>query len=67
MQCAVWGLLQAAILTNERLWRKLAPFRYFECINTSGSWYHESRPISFTLVVDDFGVMYVNEEDVDPL
>ncbi len=25
------------------------------------------RPISFTLVVDDFGVKYVNKDDVDHL
>ncbi len=30
-------------------------------------WYHESRPITFTLVVDDFGVKYVNKDDVDHL
>ena len=26
-----------------------------------------SRPISFTLVVDDFGVKYVNKDDTDHL
>jgi hypothetical protein len=53
---AVWGLPQAAILLNKRLHHKLAPFGHFEHINTPGLWYHESCPISFTLVVDDFGV-----------
>jgi len=27
----------------------------YECINTPGLWRHEWRPITFTLVVDDFG------------
>ena len=36
-------------------------------MNTPGLWYHETRPISFTLVVDDFGVKYVNKADVEHL
>jgi len=30
-------------------------------------WYHVSRPISFTLVVDDFGVKFVGKEHADHL
>ena len=67
MRRAVWGLPQAGILANKRLRRKLAPFGYSEHANTPGFWYHESRPISFTLVVDDFGVKYVNKADADHL
>jgi hypothetical protein len=36
MRHAVWGLLQAGILANKRLRRKLAPFGYHECVNTPG-------------------------------
>ncbi len=32
-----------------------------------GLWYHVSRPISFTLVVNDFGVKYVEKEHTDHL
>jgi hypothetical protein len=67
MRRAVWGLPQAGILANKRLRRKLAPFGYSESVNTPGLWTHESRPISFTLVVDDFGVKYVTQDDVDHL
>ncbi len=67
MQKAVWGLLQAGILANKRLQCKLAPFGYYESVNTSGLWYHESWMISFTLVVDNFGVKYKSQEDVDHL
>jgi hypothetical protein len=67
MRRAVWGLPQAGILANKRLRRKLAPFGYTESVNTPGLWTHESRPISFTLVVDDFGVKYVSGKDVDYL
>jgi hypothetical protein len=67
MQRVVWGLRQARILANKHLRRKLPPFGYYECVNTPGFWYHESQPITFTLVVDNFGVKYVKKEDVDCL
>ena len=67
MQRAVWGLPQAGILANKRLWRKLDPFRYSECVNTPGLWHKETQPISFTLIVDDFRVKYVSKNDIDHL
>ncbi len=67
MRRAVWGLPQAGILANKRLRRKLAPFGYYESPNTPGLWLHESQPLTFTLVVDDFGVKFVNRTDVDHL
>ena len=65
MRQVVWGLPQAGILTNKCLRRKLAPFGYHNCVNTPGLWQHETRAISFTLVVDNFGVKYVKKDDVD--
>ncbi len=56
LRCALWGLPQAGILANKRLQQKLAPFEYKEHANTPGLWYHETCPISFTLVINDFGV-----------
>ncbi len=67
MRRAVWGLPQAGILVNNKLRRKLAPFGYHECVDTPGLSKHESRPLTFTLVVDDFGVKYENKEDADHL
>ncbi len=67
MRRAVWGLPQAGILANKRLRRKLALFGYYKCIKTPGLWYHVSRPILFTLIVDDFGVKYVGKEHADHL
>jgi hypothetical protein len=52
MRQAVWGLPQAGILANKKLRRKLAPFGYYECVETPGLWKHESWPLTFTLVVD---------------
>ena len=67
MQWAVWGLPHAGILANKCLRRKLAPFGYSECVNTPSLWKHETWQILFTLLVDDFGVKYVNKNDVDHL
>jgi hypothetical protein len=67
MQQVVWGLPQAGILANKCLRHKLAPFGYFESTNTPGLRYHESCPITFTLVVDNFDVKYENKDNVDHL
>ncbi len=58
---------QAGILANKCLQQKLAPFGYFESTNTPGLWNHKTCPITFTLVVGNFGVKYVNKDDVDHL
>jgi hypothetical protein len=63
----MWGLLQAGILANKQLRQKLAPFGYHECVNTPGLWYHDTCPILFTLMVDNFGIKYINNEDVKHL
>ena len=35
--------------------------------DVTSDWRHNWRPISFTLVVDDFGVKYINKADVEHL
>ena len=67
MQRAVWGLPQAGILANKLLKKRPAPHRYFECKQIPGLWKHTTRPITFTLVVDDFGLKYKRQEDIDHL
>ena len=64
---AVYGLLKAGILANNKLRCELKPHGYLEHKNTPGLWYHKTRPVSFTLVVDDFGVKYVGKEHVNHL
>jgi hypothetical protein len=64
MRRAVWGLPQAGILANKLLQKRLLPHGYYECTHTLGLWQHLTQPISFTLVVDDFGVEYVGKEHV---
>jgi hypothetical protein len=52
----IWGLPQAGILANKLLRKWLLPHGYYKCKHTPGLWRHLTRPISFMLVVDDFGV-----------
>jgi len=58
---------QAEILANKQLQKKLAKHGYFEVNHTPGLWRHVTRPVQFSLVVDDFGVKYVGEENAQHL
>jgi hypothetical protein len=64
---AIYGLPQAGILANKLLRQRLRPFGYFEVAHTPGLWKHISRPIQFTLTVDDFGIKYEGREHADHL
>ena len=63
----VYGLPQAGLLANELLEQHLNKHGYFESKLVLGLWKHTASPISFTLVVDDFGVKYVEKEHVEHL
>jgi hypothetical protein len=62
-----YSLPQAGVLANTLLKARLAPAGYYKVPHTPGLWNHISRPISFTLVVDDFGVQYVGQQHADHL
>ena len=63
----MYGLPQAAILAQQQLEQHLNQHGHHQSDIIPGFWTHESRPISFTLVVDDFGVKYVGKEHVEHL
>ena len=63
----MYGLPQAGRLANDLLKSRLAPHGYFECRHTPGLWRHKWRPITFVLVVDDFGVKYTGREHAQHL
>ena len=63
----VYGLPQAGALANKLLKQRLAPAGYFEVKHTPGLWRHVSRPVAFSLAVDDFGVKYVGRKNADHL
>ena len=52
----MYGLPQAGILAQELLEKRLLTAEYVQSTITPGYWKHNWRPISFTLVVDNFGV-----------
>jgi hypothetical protein len=56
IQKGLYGLPQAGILANELLQRNLAKDGYRPTQHTHGLWKHDTRPVSLSLVVDDFGV-----------
>jgi hypothetical protein len=67
IQKGMYGLPQAGILVNELLKRNLAKDGYRPTQHTYGLWTHDTRPISFSSVVDDFGVKYVGREHAEHL
>ena len=64
IQKGMYGLPQAGILAQQLLEQRLNAHGYSQNQAVPGLWTHETRPISFTLVVDDFGVKYVGKEHV---
>ena len=58
----MYALPQAGALAHAKLTSVLAPHVYALTKNIPGLWTHSTRPIVFSLVVDNFGVKYVGEE-----
>jgi hypothetical protein len=63
----IYGLPQAGKLANEQLIRHLAPYGYAPVKHTAGLWKHETRDITFLLVVDDFAIKYTKRTDAEHL
>jgi hypothetical protein len=63
----MYGLKRAGLLSNQLLQTPLAPFGYYPARQTSGLWLHKTRPIAFSLVVDNFIVKYVGKQHADHL
>jgi hypothetical protein len=65
IQKGMYGLPKAGILSNELLQRNLAKDGYRPTQHTHGLWTHNTRPISFSLLVDDFRVKYIGREHTE--
>ena len=50
------GLKEAGILTKKLLTKRLADRGYYPCQLTPVLWRHIWQPITFAIVVDDFGI-----------
>ena len=60
---AIYGLKESGKLANIKLQTVLASEGYKLCRFTHGLYRHEARNITFSLVVDNFGVRYINKRD----
>ena len=59
----IYGLKEAGLIAFTTLVKNLKPFGYVPMKFTPGLWKHTSRPTTFTLCVDDFGVKYFSKAD----
>merc|ERR1711884_368599 len=64
---ALYGLKESGRIANEDVVDLLSAHGYKESPLTPGLFTHETRDISFTLVVDDFGIKWTQKEDLDHL
>jgi hypothetical protein len=63
----MYGLPQAGLIAQELLEKRLAEYGYHQSKIINGFWKHKTRPVCFCLVVNDFAVKYVKQEDADHL
>jgi hypothetical protein len=63
----MYGLPQYGLLAIILISKRLAKHGYSPVPYTHGLWRHKWRPIKFSLVVDDFGGMYVGREHAEHL
>ncbi len=63
IQKGMYGLPQAGIIAQELLADCLRQHGYTHSETTPELWFHETHPIQFSLVEDDFGVKYVGKEN----
>ena len=61
------GLKQASRIANDRLVKHLAPYGYEPVCHTPSLWRHKHRPVTFALVVDNFGIKYVGRKHFNHL
>ena len=61
------GLPQTGIIANKQLQFHLQTHGYYQVKHTHGLFRHHTRTITFTLVVDDFGIKYTCEADLEHL
>ena len=63
----IYGLKEASLLAFKQLVKNMKPHGYEPMPYTPGLWRHVSRPTTFTLCVDDFGIKYFTKDDANHL
>ena len=61
------SLKQAGRIANDRIKAHLDKFGFAPVPRTLSLWKHDTKPIFFSLFVDDFGVKYIGKENADHL
>jgi len=64
---AMYGLPQAGSLGQDQLEKGLNQEGYYQSQTVPRLWKHKTKPIQFVLVVDDFGIKYINKDGLDHL
>eukprot|EP00957_Ditylum_brightwellii_P072577 5515313-Ditylum_brightwellii.AAC.1 len=67
IQKGMYGLLQAGIMASKLLTERLEMYWYASCTHTLGLWRQKWQPISFALLVDNFGVKHTGKEHAQHL
>ncbi len=67
IQKGMYGLPQAGIITQQLLEERLRKQCYCQSQMTPGLWKHDTHPISFLPVINDFEVGYVGMENAQHL
>ena len=58
----MYDLPQKGKTANDLLTKNLTPNGYYQCRNTPRLWRHKWRPVTFSLLVDDFGIKYFGKQ-----
>ena len=67
IQKGIYGLPQSGKIANDKLNLHLAKICYEPAPITPGLWWYQKRPLQFSLVVDDFGVKYERQANINHL
>jgi hypothetical protein len=67
IQKGMYGLLQAGIIAQQILKERLQKHGYCQSQMTPDLWKHNTCPISFSLVINNFRVKYVGKENAQHL
>ena len=63
----MYGIIEAGRVANNLLRARLKKYGYIEATHTPGYWKHLWKPISWLLIVYDFGFKFTNKRHVDEL
>jgi hypothetical protein len=63
----IYGLKQAGLLANQLLQKRLTYFGYYPVQHTPGLWLFKTRPLWYSLIMDNVDVKYGGKENAEHL